>query len=371
MRSAYKFRLYPTEDQIKKLEDTLETCRQLYNDALAAKKEAWEDDHYNLTYYEMAHQLSANRKRNTSLKAVYAHVLQDVLRRVEKAFQNFFRRVKNGETPGYPRFKGRGWYKSFTYPDAGIGYKIEGSKLVLSGIGAIRIFKHREIEGKIKTCTIKHDSTGVWYAIFSVDTEEEPTKVEPQTAIGVDVGIKNAVTLSTGETFSYPRYLVQMEKKLAAAQRRLSRKIKGSKNWIKQKLKVAKIHKKIRNLRDEFLHQVSKKLVDKADLIVFENLNIKNMVRNHNLAKHILDHSWGRLIQYATYKAARAGKSVELVDSRYTSQRCSGCGIIVPKTLKDRVHECPRCGLRLDRDHNAALNILTLGLRGRACGDTG
>jgi len=162
-----------------------------------------------------------------------------------------------------------------------------------------------------------------------------------------------------------------MEKKLAAAQRRLSRKIKGSKNWIKQKLKVAKIHKKIRNLRDEFLHQVSKKLVDKADLIIFENLNINNMVKNHNLAKHIMDHAWGRLIQFTTYKAARAGKSVELVDSRYTSQRCSGCGIIVPKTLKDRVHECTKCGLRLDRDHNAALNILTLGLRGRACGDTG
>ncbi|MEM2097941.1 MAG: transposase, partial [Methanothrix sp.] len=271
--------------------------------------------------------------------------------------------------PGYPRFKGRGWYKSFTYPDAGIGYKIEGSKLILSGIGAIRIFKHREIEGKIKTCTIKRDSTGAWYAIFSTDTEEEPPRVEPETAIGVDVGIKNAVTLSTGETFSYPRYLVQMEKKLAAAQRCLSRKIKGSKNWIKQKLKVAKIHKKIRNLRNEFLHQISKKIVDKADLIVFENLNIKSMVRNHSLAKHILDHSWGRLIQYTTYKAARAGKSVELVDSRYTSQRCSGCGIIVPKTLEDRVHECPRCGIKLDRDHNAALNILTLGLRGSACGE--
>ena len=366
MKTAYKFRMYPTRQRALQLDQTLDTCRRLYNLALADRKAAYEVEGISRSYEDQAVLLVAE-KREGNFKDVFSQVLQDVLRRLDKAFKAFFRRVKAGEKPGYPRFKGIGWYKSFTYPQ--VGFKLEGSKLTLSKIGSIRIFKHREVEGKIKTCTIKKDLLGHWYAILVAEIEDVPA-VDPTTAIGVDVGLKSLITTSAGESIQYPRYYIQLEEKLAAAQRSLSRKRKGSANRLKAKAKVAKISKRIQNLRDEFHHQVSRKLVDSADIIVFENLNINGMLKNHHLAKHIQDHAWGKLIQFTKSKAAKAGKMVELVDARYTSQKCSQCGIMVPKTLAERTHACPNCGLEMDRDLNASLNIRTLGLRGRAYRDT-
>jgi transposase, IS605 OrfB family, central region len=332
---------------------------------LADRKYSYETEGISRTYEDQAAMLVVEKK-DGNFTCVFSQVLQDVLRRLDKSFKAFFRRVKNGEKPGYPRFKGVGWYKSFTYPQ--VGFKLDCSKLTLSKIGSIRIFKHREVEGKIKTCTIKKDLLGHWYAILVSEMEDVP-QVEPKVAIGVDVGLKNMVALSDGTAIQYPRYYVQAEKKLAVAQRELSRKKKGSINRQVAKTRVAKLHQKIQNHRDEFLHQVSRKLVDSADLIVFENLNISGMLKNHHLAKHIQDHAWGKLIQFTQSKAAKAGKVVELVDARYTSQKCSQCGIIVPKTLAERVHRCPNCGLEMDRDINASLNIRTLGLRGSAYQD--
>ena len=366
MKTAYKFRMYPNKQQQAMLDVTLETCRHLYNTALADRKNCYELEGISRSYEDQAATLTLEKKEG-KWQGVFSQVSQDVLKRVDKAFKAFFRRVKAGDKPGYPRFKGEGWYKSFTYPQ--VGFKIEGSKLVLSKIGSIRIFKHREVEGKIKTCTIKKDHLGHWYATLVTEIEDIPI-VEVKVAIGVDVGLKSLVALSTGDTIEYPRYYVQSQAKLAVAQRNLSRKKKGSANRRKAKAKVAKISQDVQNHRDEFLHQVSRKLVDSADLIVFENLNILGMLKNHHLAKHIQDHAWGKLIQFTQSKAAKAGKIVELVDARYTSQKCSQCGIIVPKTLVDRVHSCPNCGLEMDRDLNASLNIRTLGLRGRAYRDT-
>ena len=366
MKTAYRFRIYPNRQQEASLDLTLDTCRYLYNQALADRKNAYEQESISRTYEDQAARLVAEKK-DGNFKGVFSQVLQDVLRRLDKSFKSFFRRVKNGEAPGYPRFKGKGWYKSFTYPQ--VGFKLDGSKLTLSKIGSIRIFKHREVEGKIKTCTVKKDNLGHWYAIL-VSEVEDVSLIEPKTVIGVDVGLKSLVALSTGEAVEYPRYYVQAENKLAVAQRNLSRKEKGSANRLKAKAKVAKLHQKIQHHRDEFLHQVSRMIVDSADLIVFENLNISGMLKNHNLAKHIQDHAWGKLIQFAQSKAAKAGKMVELVDARYTSQKCSKCGIMVPKTLADRTHHCPKCGLDMDRDLNASINILTLGLRGRDSRDT-
>jgi putative transposase len=368
MKTAYKFRMYPNRQQVAQLELTLDTCRYLYNLALADRKNVYETEGIGQSYEDQAAKLTVERK-NGNFNSIYAHCLQDVLRRLDKSFKAFFRRVKAGEEPGYPRFKGEGWYKSFTYPDSETGYKLDGSKLTLSKIGSIRIFKHREVEGKIKTCTIKKDNLGHWYAIL-ISEVEDVSPIEPKTAIGVDVGLKSLVALSGGETVEYPRYYVMAEKKLAAAQRNLSRKKKGSANRRKAKAKVAKISQDVQHHRDEFLHQLSKMLVDSADLIVFESLNISGMLKNHHLAKHIQDHAWGKLIQFTQSKAAKAGKVVELVDARYTSQKCSQCGIMVPKTLAERVHICPNCGLEMDRDINASLNIRTLGLRGRAYRDT-
>ena len=365
MKTAYKFRMYPNRQQEAQLDLNLETCRHLYNLALADRKYSYETEGISRTYEDQAAMLVVEKK-DGNFTCVFSQVLQDVLRRLDKSFKAFFRRVKNGEKPGYPRFKGVGWYKSFTYPQ--VGFKLDCSKLTLSKIGSIRIFKHREVEGKIKTCTIKKDLLGHWYAILVSEMEDVP-QVEPKVAIGVDVGLKNMVALSDGTAIQYPGYYVQAEKKLAVAQRELSRKKKGSINRQVAKTRVAKLHQKIQNHRDEFLHQVSRKLVDSADLIVFENLNISGMLKNHHLAKHIQDHAWGKLIQFTQSKAAKAGKLVELVDARYTSQKCSQCGIIVPKTLAERVHRCPNCGLEMDRDINASLNIRTLGLRGSAYQD--
>jgi len=365
MKTAYKFRMYPNRQQEAQLDLNLETCRHLYNLALADRKYSYETEGISRTYEDQAAMLVVEKK-DGNFTCVFSQVLQDVLRRLDKSFKAFFRRVKNAEKPGYPRFKGVGRYKSFTYPQ--VGFKLDCSKLTLSKIGSIRIFKHREVEGKIKTCTIKKDLLGHWYAILVSEMKDVP-QVEPKVAIGVDVGLKNMVALSDGTAIQYPRYYVQAEKKLAVAQRELSRKKKGSINRQVAKTRVAKLHQKIQNHRDEFLHQVSRKLVDSADLIVFENLNISGMLKNHHLAKHIQDHAWGKLIQFTQSKAAKAGNVVELVDARYTSQKCSQCGIIVPKMLAERVHRCPNCGLEMDRDINASLNIRTLGLRGSAYQD--
>jgi putative transposase len=259
MKTAYKFRMCPNKQQEAMLDLTLETCRQLYNLALADRKNAYEVEGISRTYEDQAAMLTVERKSG-NFNSIYAHCLQDVLRRLDKSFKSFFRRVKAGDKPGYPRFKGEGWYKSFTYPDSETGYKIEGSKLTLSKIGSIRIFKHRDVEGKIKTCTIKKDLLGHWFAVLVVEIDDI-SLVEPKTAIGVDVGLKSLVALSTGDTIQYPRYYVQTQQKLAVAQRNLSRKKKGSANRRKAKAKVAKISNDIQNHRDEFLHQVSKKLL--------------------------------------------------------------------------------------------------------------
>ena len=368
MKTAYKFRIYPNKQQITVLDVTLETCRHLWNNALADRKNIWDQDHKNTSYEDQAAILTLEKQRNPYLKGVFSQAEQDVLRRLKKAFDNFFRRCReHAKEKGYPRFKGKGRYSSFTYPQS--GFKLTGTRLTLSKIpGTIRTFLHREIEGRIKTCTIKRDGTGCWFVIFTTE-QEDPVKPEPETAIGVDLGISHAAVTSEGQVFDYPKYYVQAEKKNRAAEKTLHRRKKGSQNRKKAQIALSRIGKRVTNLRDEFCHQVSRKLVDSADVVVFEDLNISGLLKNHHLAKHISDVSWGKLVRFTQSKAERAGKSVVLVDPRNTSQRCSGCGQIVPKDLSERVHSCPGCGLQLDRDYNAALNILTLGLKGIAYGD--
>ena len=321
MKTAYKFRMYPSKQQEAMLDVTLETCRHLYNTALADRKNCYDLEGISRTYEDQAATLTLEKKEG-KWQGVFSQVSQEVLKRVDKAFKAFFRRVKAGEKPGYPRFKGQGWYKSFTYPQ--VGFKLEGSKLVLSKIGSIRIFKHREVEGKIKTCTIKKDTLGHWYATLVFEIPD-PVHVEPQTAIGVDVGLKQLITLSNGAGVKYPRHYIQAERKLQADQRDLSRKKKGSANRRKAKIKVAKIHQRVTNLRNEFLHVVSHELVETADLIVFENLNISGMLKNHHLAKHIQDHAWGKLIQFTQSKAAKAGKVVEPTFRTFSPSRNNFC----------------------------------------------
>jgi len=361
MKRTYQFRLYPTTPQATTLTQWLTTCRMLYNNCLAERKDAWHTHHQSVSYYEQATQLQVAKQTNPFLKAVHSQVLQDTLRRLDKTFKHFFRRSKKGENAGYPRFKGKYRYDSFTYPQS--GFALEKKKLRLSKIGSITIKLHRPIpsEGVIKTCTIKRD-VDHWYACFSLELPDPAPgsqQREIQNAIGVDVGLKSLLTLNNGETIDNPRWFRNSEKKVAKEQRRQARKQKGSNNRHKQNRKVAQLHRKIRHQRKDFHHKLSRKLVDSYDLIVYENLTITNLVKNPHLAKSISDAGWGQLMCFTEYKAEEAGTVVEYVSAYNITQLCSRCGKLVLKTLATRIHSCPYCGLDVTRDHNSAITILS------------
>ncbi len=360
MRKSFKFRIYPNKNQEVKLNRTLSACRHLYNDALSERRKQAELNRLKkefdifplgkpewISYEDQANDLSESK--TDFQKEIHSQVLQNTLKRLDRSFRNFF----NGY--GYPRFQGRNRYNSFTYPQS--GFAIEIGKLNLSKIGNVKMILHREIEGKIKTCTIKKD-IDQWYVSLSCEIETPIIPVEIKTEIGIDVGLSSLITLSNGRQIDPPEFLREKEKKLTQEQKWLSRKKKKSGKRNKQKVKVAKVHRKIRNQRTDFAHKTSKVLVDTFDRIVFEDLQIKNMMQNHHLAKSISDAGWYQLISLTKSKAEYAGKIVELVNARNTSQNCSACGNSVTKDLSVRTHSCPFCGLVLDRDHNAAINIL-------------
>ncbi len=280
MLKSYKYRLYPSKKQIVKLEATLDTCRDLYNNALGSRKV--QGELYRLpipkqwiTVKSQSKALPVQKKHDKYLPLVHSQVLQNVLRRVNKSFENFFRHLKNHESPEYPRFKSYTRYNNFTYPQTGL--EIIGSKLHLSKIGDINIKLHRNMTGKIKTCTIKGD-IDAWYASFSVEiTDSLPEKTVIKSAVGIDVGINplvTLVTLSNKEKEEPPKFLLQSEHKLAKEQRKLSRKQIGSHNRNKQRIKVVKVHRHIRQQRMDFHQKLSKKLVEKYDFIAFEDLKI-------------------------------------------------------------------------------------------------
>jgi putative transposase len=317
IKKAYTFRIYPNKNQEVKLNRTLSTCRHLYNDSLEKKRREAELNNLErdfgvvpwgkpqwIKYEDQANNLPGSK--TPFQKEVFSQVLQNVLKRLDRSFQNFF------EGNGYPRFKGRNRYNTFTYPQKGFG--IEDGKLNLSKIGSIRIFLHREMEGKIKTCTIKKD-VDQWYVIFTTEIDREIKKIPVETIIGIDVGLKSLLTLSNGEQIESPKFLRMSEDKLTKEQRKLSKKKLRSKNRNKQRIRVAKVHRKIRNQRKDFAHKTSRMLVDQYDQIVFEKLQIKNMVKNHCLAKSISDAGWGQLQTFTEYKAEEAGKQVEFVVS--------------------------------------------------------
>lgn len=356
---SYKFRIYPSKSQTRKLETTLDICRELYNSALQERRDAWKLNRINITNQDQEKQLPEIKKIREDLNLVYSQVLQDVLKRVDRSFQNFFNRVKRKEKAGFPRFQNKSRYNSFTFKQS--GFNLKSGKLNLSKIGKVKIKLHRQIIGKVKTLTISRDSCGKWFACFSVETKEE--MLEPTNkVIGIDVGVSTFATLSDGVEIDNPRFLKTDEKRLAIAQKRLSKQAKGTKERYKKRKIVAKIHSRIKNRRSNFAHQVSSFLVKNYDVIFFESLNVKAMMKNHCLSKAIGDAAWNQLINFSLYKAENAGRTVKLVNPRNTSQQCSQCGEIVKKDLSVRVHHCLKCGLVLDRDLNAAINIKTRGL---------
>jgi len=359
MRKSFQFRLNPTHHQSTLLNQTLETCRWVYNETLATRKYAWEQEQKSVSLYDTNKFLTSWKKDKPELSQVYSQVLQNVQERVDLAFKGFFRRVKLGEKPGYPRFRGYGWYDSFTFKQ--YGFTLADNGLLLSKIGAMKIIQHRAIEGKIKTLTIRRNRVGNWYACFSC--EVEPTQLPTsEKGVGVDVGLESFATLSTGEKIENPSFFRQDENELAKVQRKLSKAEKGTPEWAKRRKAVCHIHQRIANRRKDFAHKLSRQWVNAYGIIALERLSGKGMLQNHYLAKSISDAAWNQLSLFTQYKAENAGRECVLVDPRNTSKKCSRCGTLVEKILSVRVHDCPVCGLKIDRDENAAINILALGL---------
>lgn len=359
MRKAYKYRLYPTHHQEKILKKSLEFCRLVYNQTLELRKNSWEKDKKSISLYDSQSYLGQWKKDNPELKNVHSQVLQNVQVRVDLAFKAFFRRVKADEKSGYPRFKSYGRYDSFTYPQS--GFKIANGRLSLSKIGAVKIVLHREMVGKIKTATITRNSSGKWYACLSVECEETPLEKSNE-AIGIDVGLTTFATLSNGEKIENPKFFRQDEKALSKAQRRVNKFEKG-KAPRRFRRAVSLVHERIANRRRDFAHQESRKLINRFGVICIEDLTINRMVGNHCLAKSISDAAWSKFFDCLAYKAEEAGRQLVKVNPAYTSQTCSNCGYRQKLSLSDRTFHCPNCGLDLDRDHNAARNINSLGLQ--------
>jgi len=358
---TFKFRIYPTSKQKKSLQKYLDGCRWVYNKTLEVRKKSWEEGKKSLSLYDTHNLLTQWKKDKSELNDVFTQCLQDTQNRLDKAFKTFFRRIKSGDKPGYPRFQGYDRYNSFTFPQ--YGFKLVDNKLKMSRIGSVRIKQHRPIEGKIKTLTIKRDSTDKWFSCFSCEVETIKLPIVDK-FIGIDVGLINFATFSNGESIPNPRFFKQDEDKLTKYQSKFSKAKKGSFKRKKLKKIVAKIHSKIVNKRTDFAHKLSRRIINENQIIVFEKLDIKNMQQGtfKGIRKSISNVAWNQFMNFTTYKAEYAGRSVKFINPRNTSKMCSRCGQIVDKDLSVRIHSCPHCNLVMDRDHNAAINILRLGM---------
>jgi putative transposase len=363
VRKTFKYRLHPTPTQARALDSVLWRCRTLYNTALEQRRTWWQRGQgKGASYSQQKAELRDLKAAFPEYAEVNAQVLQDVLLRVERSYQAFFRRVQAGETPGYPRFQGRTRYNSFTYPQvgAGTGTYLDNGFLVLSKIGRIGLRWSRPLKGVPKTITISREADGC-YVCFSC--AEVPIQPLPPTGLetGIAVGLKVFLVTAEGDVVENPRHYRRGEKWLAKAQRRVSRRQKGSNRRKKAVVLLARAHQHVQRQRRDHHHKTARALVRAYDTIYLEDLRVANLLRNRHLSKSISDAGWAQFRSILSYKAACAGKRVIAIPPQYTSQDCSGCGARMPKSLSVRTHVCPSCGLVLDRDENAARNILRAG----------
>jgi len=356
---AYKYKLRISRRIAQTFERTLGVCCDLYNAGLQERRDAYKLERKSVSYSEQCAELTDVRAADGDVASIYSQVTQDALRRVNLAFLAFFRRVKAKQRAGYPRFRSKSRYDSFTYPQS--GFRLEAAKLHLAKIGSVRLRLSRPVEGKIKTCTIKRQPDG-WFVIFTA--EIEPESLPPCAAqVGIDVGLVAFATLSDGTKIENPRYYRESQVRLRRAQRKVARRKKGSNRRRKAVQLLARIHQHIANQRRDFQHKMSRWLVNNYGLIAVENLNVKGL-SGGMLAKSINDVGWSSFFKMLTYKAEDAGRVLIKVNPNGTSQICI-CGASTPKTLKERWHQCDSCGSSLPRDHVSAQVILN-----RAVGQT-
>ena len=367
MIKTFKYRLFPTKRQLHTLEATLEECRWLYNQTLACRKDAWEAEQRNVSWYDTNARIPILKAERPSLKLVHSQVLQEVTKRIDLAFKAFLAgssAVRNQAIPASRVMVAT--IASLTLKVAlPLIPKLNGSK-----IGEVYIELHRPLKGAINTLTIMRSSTDKWHACFAMECD--PNLLPPNlNQVGLDAGLTTFATLSDGHTIENPRFFRQSEKALAKAQRKLSKTAKPAKGEkasperVRARKVVAHTHERTKFKRQNFTHQESRKIIDRNGFVAVEDLRINHMNKNHCLAKSIMDAAWSSFFDQLCAKAGEAGRTFVKVNPAYTSQTCSTCGYrqVTKLTLADRLFDCPNCHLQLDRDLNASLNIKALGLQ--------
>lgn len=360
IRKAFKFRIYPNKEQQHKLAIQFGHARFVYNRFRALREQAHKETGKGLTYNKCCSLLTQLKKESDFdwLKDAHTQVLQQKLKDLDRAYKNFFEgRAK------YPSFKNKHKNQSIRYPQ---GLKpIANKKLYLPKVGWVKIKQHRQMQGTMKNCTVSKTKSGKYFASIQCEMViADPIQAGP--AVGIDLGLTHFATLSLGDKIENPRHLIKAEKRLKRLQRRVSRCKKGSKGREKARLALARQHEKVANQRKDFLHKLSRDLVEEFGLIKMETLNVAGMVKNHRLAKAIADVGWGMFGQFLKYKGEWYGCVVEQIDRFFASSKiCHLCGHKYNELkLKDRVWTCPSCKTELDRDHNAAINILNFSATG-------
>jgi putative transposase len=359
IRLSYKYRLKPSPGQATALQEQLRLCRLTYNALLEHSLSERKVGRGTPTHKALTILLPAMKTRTPELNTVFSQVLQNVAKRVRSGFECYWARRRAGLKAHLPRFRGEDRYDSLTYPQ--FGFRLKDGVLCLSKIGDVRIIQHRPVEGVVKTLTVTRSRVGVWVAVFACEVESKPIP-DRLPAVGVDLGLNSLVALSDGSVFEAPRSYRNAEERLGWAQRCLSRKMRGSRNREKARLRVASVCEKVAYQRRDYAYKTARSIVNRYVRVYVEDLKICNMMRNRHLSKSIADAGWGVLRDALTYMAELSEGVTAFVDPRNTSQTCSGCGGRVEKSLSVRVHRCPECGLVLDRDVNAARNILKRGL---------
>ncbi len=361
MFRVYRYRLNPTPGQERALFETLRLLRGLYNGALQERRDAYRREGRTIGLYEQKREIKEVRALCPEYAAIHTHLLQDVIIRLDRAYQAFFRRVKAGQKPGFPRFKGRSRYRTFTFFDAanrnGARIVSGGKRVELVGIGKVKFRQHRPMEGRVKQVSVSFDGDGHWYVAFACD--EVPVKPLPATgaSVGIDVGITTFAALSDGGEVPNPRLREAAQPAMARVQRTIARRKRGSKRQRSARAILRKQHAAVARRRKDFHHKTAKVLVEHYDAIAVEDLNVKGLAAGM-LAKQVQDAGWAQFVTILSHKAESAGRELHRVDAAGTSQECSACGATVRKGLHVRVHRCPGCGYTADRDINAARNIL-------------
>jgi len=359
IRLSYKYHLKPSAEQVAALEKQLRLCRWTYNALLEHSLSERRAGRGTPTHKELTYLIPDMKAMKPELSNVFSQVLQNVAKRVRSGFEGYWNRRRVGLRAHLPRFRGEDRYDSLTYPQ--FGFQLKDGVLCLSKIGDLRIIQHRSIEGKVKTLTVTRSRARKWFAVFSCEVEEKPIPGRLP-SVGVDFGLNSLVALSDGTLIEAPRSYRGAEAKSRRAHRNLSRKRKGSRNREKARARLARVEERIANKRRDFAYKTARSIVNRYERVYVEDLKIANMVKDRRLGKSIGDAGWGMLRNALTYMAKMSEGVIAFVSPRGTSQTCSGCGAYVGKGLSVRTHRCPGCGLTIDRDVNAARNILRKGI---------